>query len=384
MIRAFRLEVVAGIVFAMFSASTPALDLTVGAGAAHNCPQSAHEVSFSGGAIAYLEPAPVVTFDDYGGGHSSPSANNNIGIGIGYGEFTGEAAGFCVGVLFRAEYRAEASKDLLNVLVANHFGHPFDPNRTYRLSMTEESFKAEGMRIRRVADFDLTDQWSVKMGFGVSLLNATEGQEQSLSGAVTATSDTYAVGTATWLKTATNINLDDFNPYVAPGTPRGIGYSTDYEFIAQSTGGLSVDFVVIDALGRIYWSEVPRSLKVLNNAAITYNTNFDRNAFVTGIDSRVSFVQDLAPKYHLVLTTPVTSNVSAFVEDDFVDGLHFPSLGARCGTDARLAEINYDLRTRAVGIGGKLRSISAFVTTNDIRLRSASVLGISFHATHSW
>ncbi len=68
-----------------------ALDLTVGAGAAQNCPASAVGIGFSGGAIAYLEPAPVVTFDDYGGGRYSPNRGNDIGIGIAYGEVTGES-----------------------------------------------------------------------------------------------------------------------------------------------------------------------------------------------------------------------------------------------------------------------------------------------------
>jgi hypothetical protein len=384
MIRDFRLEVVAGVVLAIFSATTSAIDLTAGAGAAHNCPDGNHGIALNASAIAYLEPAPIVTVNDYGGGHYSPSTGNNIGIGIGYSELTGEASGYCIGVLFRAEYRAEASKDLLDALVANHFGHTFDPARTYRLSLNEEAFKADGIRVRRVLDFDLTDQWSTKLGFGASLLKAIEGQDDSLSGKVTATSTTYAVGTATWLQTASNLNSANFNPFVAAGTASAYGYSTDFELISRSKAGWSIDFVVIDALGRLYWHDIPQSLRTLSNATIRYNANFDREAFVTGVDSRISYVQDLTPKYHLAFTAPVSSNLGAYVEDDFVDGLHFPSLGARYGTDGRLAEVNYDFRTRAVGVGGNLGAITALVTTNDIRFRSATVLGISIQATHAW
>jgi hypothetical protein len=240
------------------------------------------------------------------------------------------------------------------------------------------------MRVRRVFDLDLTDQWSVKLGLGASLLKATEGQDDSLFGKVTATSATYAVGIATWLQTASNLNLKDFNPFVGAGSPSAYGYSTDFELISQSKAGWAIDFVVIDALGRLYWHDIPQSLRTLSNATISYNANFDRDAFVTGVDSRISYVQNLTPKYHLVFAAPVSANLGAYVEDDFVDGLHFPSLGARYGTGGRLAELNYDVRTKAVGVGGTLGAIAAMVTSNDIRIRSATVLGISIQASHAW
>jgi hypothetical protein len=384
MIRAFSLKVATGICLAVIPVAATALDLTVGSGAAQNCPQSTYAIAFTAAAIAYVEPAPVLTVTRYGAGQYSPSSNNDLGIGIGFAEITGRAYGFCVGALFRTEYRDEASPGLLDALVANHFGHPFDAGRTYQLSLSDTSFKADGVRIRRVADLELTNQWSVKIGFGASYLHALQGQQESVSGSVTATSQTYAIGAGTWLNTASNMNLANFNPFVAPGNPGGDGFSTDLEFIVQSTSGLSMDFIVMDALGRIYWHDVPQSLKTLNNATISYNANFDRDAFVTGLDSRVSFVQDLVPKYHLAFSAPVTPRLSAVVEDDFVSGYHFASLGARYGKDDRLALLNFDFRTKAVGIGAQWKSISALVTTNNIRVTDATVLGFSIQAVRAW
>jgi len=250
--------------------------------------------------------------------------------------------------------------------------------------MSEYSFKADGIRLRRVMDFDLSGHWSIKLGLGASLLKGTEGQEDSLSGRVTATSSDYAVGEGTWLQTASNLSLANFNPFVAPGSPSAYGFSTDVEGIATSKTGWSVDLAVIDALGRLYWKDAPRSLRALNNAQISYNANFDRDAFITGIDSRVGYTQNLVSKYHVTIGTPPLSSLSAFVEDDFVDGLHFPSLGARYGGATKFAEVNYDIRTKAVGLGGKIPWISALVTTNDIHIRSATVLGVSIQAAHSW
>ncbi len=380
------MRIAGGLALAILSGATQALDLTVGAGAVQNCVDAPTGLNFNASAVAYLEPAPVVTVNDYGGGHYSPNSGNDVGIGVGYSEFTGKAAGFCIGALYRAEYRAEASKDLLDGLVADHFGHPFDAGRTYRLSLTEESFKAYGLRVRRIANFDLTNEWVLKAGIGVSLLKATEGQNQSLSGAVTASSSTYAVGTATWLKSASNLNLANFNPFVARGSPSGDGFSSDVELLAQSRGGLSIDLVVMDALGRIYWRDVPRSLRTFNNATITYNSNFDRDAFVNGVDSRVKYVQNIAQKYHVALSAPVPvlPRLSVVLEDDFIQGLHFPSLGVRSGTEQRLAEVNFDVRTKALGLGGRWDAIRVLVTANDFRLDRASVLGISLQASHTW
>lgn len=378
------LGVVAGIALGICSAATPALDLTAGAGAAHDCPDASFGIAFEASAIAYLEPAPVVKVTDYGGGHYAPSGGSDTGIGIGYSELTGEVSGFCVGILFRAEYRAEASRDLLDVLVANHFGKPFDAGRTYDLWMSEYSFKADGMRVRRVIEFNASDEWSSRFGISASLLQASEGQEDSLSGDVTATSTTYAVGAASWLQTASNLSLSNFNPFVAPGRPSAYGYSTDFEWITTSKAGWSADVTVIDALGRLYWNQVPRSVRTLNNAAISYNANFDREAFISGIDSRVSFTQNLVPKYQLAMDTPPVMGFGGHAEDDFVDGLHFPSLGARYGVRGNFAQLSYDIRTNAVGLGGKFAGIRALMTTNSLRIHSATVLGVSIQASRAW
>jgi hypothetical protein len=361
-----------------------ALDLTVGAGAAQNCPAPAAGISFSAAAIAYVEPGPVVTVDDYGGGRYSPSQGNNIGIGIGFAELTGAVSGFCVDALYRREYRGDASRDLLDALVANHFGAPFDVGRTYRLSLSDESFSATGLRLRRVADFEFTDQWSAKLGAGVSLLKGLSGQQESLSGSAVATSGSYAVGTATWLKTDTNLNLADFNPFVAAGTPDGYGFSTDFEFIAQSMAGYSIDFVVMDALGRLYWHDVPQSYRTLDNATISYNADFNRDAFITGLDSRQNLVQTLPTIYRLAATVPMVQRFSADVSDDFIAGFHFPSLGVRYGELGRFGALDFDFRTHSVSIGAVLPFFSAMVTSNSLRPGSATVLGISVRASHAW
>jgi len=374
----------AGVVVALLPAAVAALDFTLGAGAAQNCRASATGISFNAGAMAYVEPAPVLSVDDYGGSRYSPSRGNNIGIGIGYGELTGEVAGFCLGALYRAEYLGEASRDILDALVGNHFRRPFDVGRTYGLSLSDESFQADGLRLRRVVDIKFSDEWSASLGAGVSVLKGLAGRQESVSGSAVATSGSYAVGTATWLKTDTNLNLADFNPFVAPGTPSGYGFSTDFEFIARSRAGYSIDFIVMDALGRLYWHDVPESYRTLDNATVSYNADFNRNAFVTGLDSRVTFVQDLPRNYRLAATLPVVSELSAVVADDLIESLHFPSVGARYGARGPFGALDFDIRTRSLSIEGGLPFMSAAITSNSFKVHSATVLGISLQAFHTW
>ncbi len=334
-------------------------------------------------ASAYLEPAPVVTVTHYGDGRYDPSPGENRGVAVAYGELTAGADGYCVGVLYRADYQAEASKDLLDAVIGNHFGQPFDTARRYLLSMDEEGFRADGVRLRKVLRFELTADSFVQIGAAASLLHGLQGQQQSLTGAATATSGSYAVGSATWLRTESNLGLSDFNPFVPYAAPHALGFSTDAEVLVN-LADWSADVTVIDAVGRLYWRNVPYSLRVLNNATISYNANLDRDAFINGVDSRASFDQRLDPKYHTVFATPYVHQYQAFIEDDFVNGLHFPSLGLRFGAPEQHVEVNGDVRTHAVGLGFRWRWLNASVTANSLHVGDATALGAALRFMHAW
>jgi hypothetical protein len=178
--------------------------------------------------------------------------------------------------------------------------------------------------------------------------------------------------------------MRDFNPFVAPGSPSGAGFSTDFELLLASTSGWSADLAVMDLFGRLYWREIPRELGIFNNATITYNQNLDRNALIQGMDSRVSLTQDLDQKYHFVLTTAAWKKVSAIIEDDFVAGLHFPAAGAQYGGQGWKADMVYDVRTRGVELGARAWGIGISVMENRFVLRDATALGLSIQAAHAW
>ena len=358
-----------------------ALDLTVDSGAASDCSGLPH---LQAAAAAYLEPAPLTTINQYGGNQYVPSSGNNIGVGIGFAEISAATPWVCIGLLYRAEFEGTASKDLLDILHANHFGQPFDVGRTYHTWYEAQSLKAEGLRLRRAFELGELRGLSFTLGFGASLLEAAQGRQQSLTGSVAATSPTYAVGTATWLRTDSDLNPNDFNPFVGPGHPTGLGFSTDFELKVASAEGAALDVIVMDAGGRIYWHGTRNSLLMADNATIRYNSDLNRDAFVTGVDSRIDEVEHIPIKYHVALSEPLVAQVSALLEDDAVNGYHFVSIGARYGSVERHASATFDTRAHAVSIGGRWRSCYASFTTNRWRPQDATALGVSLGIGLRW
>jgi hypothetical protein len=335
-------------------------------------------------AVAYLEPAPVASVDDYGGEHYAPSPGNNIGVGVGFAEISAAVAHFCVGLLYRAEFEGNASKDLLDILHDNHFGQTFDTGRTYHADFDEQSLKAEGVRLRRALKLGEVGGFHFTLGLGASFLKATQGRQQSLNGTVTATSADYAVGTATWQRTESDFNLADFNPFVGPGNPTGLGFSTDLELKAQSSTGSTLDFIVMDAIGRIYWQGTRSSLLTANNATIRYDANFNREALVNGVDSLVNETEHIPAKYRAAFTQPLIAKFSALLEDDWVDGYHFVSFGTQYGSAQHNVAATFDTRVHAVELSARWRYVNVSFTTNRWRPQDATALGASLGLSAHW
>jgi hypothetical protein len=363
------------------SMSVSALDLTVDSGAAGDCSGLPR---LQAAAAAYLEPAALATINQYGGSQYAPSPGNNIGVGVGFAEVSAAAPWVCVGLVYRAEFEGAASKDLLDILHANHLRQSFDVGRTYDAWYDAQSLKAEGLRLRRAFQLGELRGLRFTLGIGASLLDAAQGRQQFLSGTVTATSPAYAVGTATWLRTDSDLNPNDFNPFVGPGHPTGFGFSTDFELKVASAAGAALDLIIMDGGGRIYWHGTRNSLLMANNSTIRYDSDFNREAFVSGVDSRINEVEHIPTKYHVAFSQPIVAQLSALLEDDAVNGYHFVSAGARYGSAERNASVTFDTRVHAVGIAVRWLSVNASFTSNRWRPQDATALGASLGVSLRW
>lgn len=359
-----------------------ALDLTAGSAASTDC--TGPIPSFRASANAYLEPAPVHSVTDYGDGRYAPSAGSNIGVGVGFAELSAGLGSYCLGILYRNELEATATRDLLDVVVENHYGKTFSSGRRYQLAYELNMLSAGGLRLRRTLLLRATRSWRITLGAGASLLKGIEGRDESFSGAVTATSADYAMGTATWSRIDSDLSLSSFNPFVGAGHVSGWGFSDDFDLKAQSHGGTAAELIVMDAFGRMYWRDIRSAVWYLNNSSIRYNADFNRDAFVTGVDSRINHSQDLPSKFRVAVTQPLGRHLSALVSDDWLDGYHFPEAGVRYGSDGRNAAVSYDIRTKAVSLSARWLAISASLTANRLPISEATALGLSISVDHYW
>ncbi len=165
-----------GVLVSAESNGGSALDLTAGSGAANSCEGVPH---LQAAAVAYFEPAPVFSITDYGGSRYAPSPGNDLAVGVGFAEASADVQHFCVGFLARAEFEGTASKDILDILHANHFGQTFDTGRTYDAWYEAKLFKAYGMRLRRAFELGQVGNFGFTLGLGASLLKATRGWQQA-------------------------------------------------------------------------------------------------------------------------------------------------------------------------------------------------------------
>lgn len=369
-----------GALLAGHGATAAALDLTAGSGAGREC--TGKVPGFHAAAIAYLEPAPASSINEYGGSRYAPDRANNIGVGVAFAELSAAAGAYCVGLFYRAEGQGAASGDLLDILHADHFGEPFEPGRDYDLHYDWRTLEAYGLRLRRAFSFGASTRFTLALG--ASLMKPKVGSVETLSGTVLASSDTYAVGTASWQRTDSDLDPRSFNSFVGAGDPRGVGFSTDVQFTAHMPSGTVLDLTAMDLFGRIYWRETRSSLRALDNMTIRYDENANRSAFVSGADARIRSVQRIPTKWRIAVAQPLTPRIATLIEDDVLLGWHFVSVGARYGSAGRFVAGTFDLRTHAVGLDARWNLLSVSLTMDRWDWHNARTLGLSIGLSHRW
>jgi hypothetical protein len=371
-----------GAVAVMLSAAAPALDFTLGVGPTFSCQGSGPGARVAG--LTFLEPAPVLSTDEYGGRHYDPDDGNNAGVGTGYADLTTPVGQYCAGIFYRTDYYGNASRDTLDALVANHRREPFDVGRTYELEFSSTQLDMAGLKLSRVWRFEPGDRWSLQLGVTASVMKALRYREEHLRGSAIATSGRYAVGTATLVRTESDYDPSDFNPFVGTGDPEGYGYSLDAGAVLRSPRGDLVTATVLDAYSAIHWNDVPESIENADNETFRYDANFNRQAFVAGRDRRVSLTHQMDPRYRLALSVPLQRGFSLIASDDFVNQTHFPAAGVGYGWSGSYAELSVDLQAGAVSILIGHEWLRLTISADDLDVSEATVLGAGLSIAVAW
>lgn len=371
-----------GAVAVMLSAAAPALDFTLGIGPTFSCQSRGPGARVAG--LTFLEPAPVLSTDEYGGRHYQPDDGNNVGVGTGYADLTTPAGNYCAGVFYRTDYRGDASRDTLDALVANHRRQPFDVGRTYELEFGSTYLDMAGLKVSRVWAFEPAERWSLQLGATASVMKALRYRDEHLRGSAIATSGRYGVGTATLVRTESDYDSSDFNPFVGTGDPEGYGYSFDAGVVLRSPRGDIATATVLDAYSAIHWNDVPQSIENADNETFRYDANFNRQAFVAGRDRRVSLSHQVDPRYRLALSLPVARGFSLIASDDYVDHTHFPSAGVGYRWSDGYAELSLDLQAGAVSILLGHDWLRLSISADRLDFSEATVLGAGLSIAGAW
>jgi len=364
------------------SAASSALDFTLGMGPSTNC--ASPGVSLRAAALTYLEPAPVLLADKYGGRHYDPSDGDNLGVGYGYVDLTAPLGSSCIGLFYRMDFTGTATRDTLDAVVSNHARKPFQVGRVYELGIDSSYFEAVGVKASRVLSFTPAEGWSVSTGITGSFMKALTSRTEYLRGNATAVSSRYAVGTATWSRAWSDYDLDDFNPFVAKANPRGYGYSVDVDVSIRSPIGLTAQFTAMDAWSRVSWQNVPRSDKRADNETIRYDANLNRQAFIQGLDRRVDVDYTIDPRYRLALSMPLRTGLTVMLSDDYIWQTHFPAVGVTYDWKNRTVAASVDTQTGALGLAFQQGWLYFSVTADEMDVQRASVLGAALGFSHRW
>lgn len=359
-----------------------ALDFAAGSLAIRGCHRGAAQLRIS--AAAYLEPAPVLYATRYGGRYYEPADGNNIGFATAFAELSARIGEFCLGLVAREEWVGHASRDLLDAVVANHEGKPFETGREYRLAYQLQMLQADGLRLHRTFTVFQSADMSLRLGVGLSLLKATQGRQEWGYGAATASGADFAIGTATWTRIDDPYSKSSFNSFVGVPHPAGWGYATDLEFQADFRSGTAAALVIMDPESRIYWHDIADSARYFNDATVSYNADLNRNALETGMDRRIDDVQRLPVEYRASLDQRIGHDWHARISDSVVEGYHFPSLGVRYGSADRFAGPTFDIRSRALGIAARWRWVEVSAASNRLPLSEATALAVSIQFSRLW
>ena len=319
----------------------------------------------------------------YGGEYHRPAVGNNIGFAVAFGELSTHVDTFCLGLVAREEWDAHATRDLLDAVVSNHDGKPFETGRAYRLAYQLQMFQAGGIRLRRVLTLARSPAGRLQLGIGISLLRAAQGRQEWGYGSAIATSPEYAVGTAVWTRIDSS-SPSGFNPFVGAPHPSGWGYATDLNLRVELHSGTSADLVIMDPESRIYWRHIAESIRSFDDATLRYNVDLNREPLLTGMDSRINSVQRLPVKYRVALDQSIAGDWHLWLSDDVIEGYHFPALGVRYGSQDRYIHTGLDTRGRAVEISARWHGLEVAVATNHLPLSEATELTVSLELIHPW
>lgn len=311
--------------------------------------------------------------------HYQPKAGKNLAIISGRIESGMQLEGYRLGYVQRHEWLAEAHRDTADVAYADKSNASYDNGRSYVLGYRLRGFSASGLRLAKSFSLEQKpDGWTVDWGVAASVLQGSKVRREDIDGSALATGGRSYTASLDWRQDYSGMDTvaQGFAPAFRDGSPRGVGYSTDFGVRIGRKDGWRMEWALTDFVGAMRWTSIPEKTLA--------GTNVFAGTLPGGRMVRTDFVENLPAKQSLLLSIPLKLAHMEFA-DSIVRGYHFPSAGIRYETSGGWGyRIDYDFRFRSAGLGVTHQSFFASVCSDSMRVSEAKAFGISIGARFSF
>lgn len=309
-----------------------------------------------------------------------PSQGKNFALAIGQAQTGVQFGSWSFGVLDRIEWWTNANKDSADLIYRDKAKLGADPGHSYVLDYRLTGFDAKGVKLGKAFENSIATDWKLNWSSALSLLKGTRFRTDEVSGYGTVSNIDQITVSAQRDNADSNLNVspDHFNPFVPSGKPSGQGYGIDLGMSLANASGYRLDLTVGDAIGRMYWKEIPQAKTIVNNMNYSYDSYGDRNSTIAGIDSRGNITQSIAPKTDFNFSAPISIG---FIEigDSYFHGVDFPEIGLGYrGTNWKTVA-TYETRTKSFGLAYAMRYFSIGVRSDSIHESEARTFGLSMN-----
>ena len=310
--------------------------------------------SFS--AHAANDPVSLKSFFHDWHGQYHPSSNQNLAIEssrLDLGVFLKDH--YYIGYTYRHDVFMKASPDLTHLLYLTKNKLDLPLNREYALYLNIGGVEAQGIVCAKMLDFSSEKWGNLSVTFGVSLLYAKNVQDGVVSGNAISISpkdyDFQAVSSYYY----TRNYLYDLDVDKAHGKGFSTHITAHYQY-----QDFTMDLIVNDLFGKIYWDKLPYSYVSMSSANKYYDSDgyAQYHPLIHGIERYIDYVQVLPVKVYAEGKYTINKHYLVSIGLESVDQYIFPfNKIAYAPNEEESYYLSYEYRFGSVTLGTKYKGM---------------------------
>lgn len=298
--------------------------------------------------------------------HGDFNARNSDYIAIGdirydIGTYINDS--FYLGYVYRKEVVINTSSDTMKLI--NQISHELDLpiGKRYQVMLNIEGFETHGIVLAKTIPLYQSGYWYIALGVGTELLYGTQTQQGIASGEARAVSTTdYDFSLQSDYAYVNNYLYDlDVDKVTSWGYTTHLSLSIAYD-------KFSMNFIVNDMIGKLYWRNLPYSNVNLSSA----NKNYDENGYaiyspiVSGIEGNRKFTQTLMKKWRIKGAYSLGDDIFQ-IGTDYINDTYLPIIQyTHLYENNMLCTFSYETYFHMVGADVKYKNYYFSIQSNGI------------------